>query len=193
MKKLILLLLFTISIYAQEFILGASIDIKAGRTIDTKFAIANSTQFDESSIGFYETFSITGSLEFNNYTMLAGKIGYGTGPLSYKGYDLGIFYNSNNLLKNFFISAGLNTHINIPSKEIYISRTLFSPHLGIGYKIIHKISLELFYEYAFPQIVSQEKPSEINHQLYYSVGFGLQIYFVKWNKFLKDINIKWKS
>ncbi|MAT59539.1 MAG: hypothetical protein CMF23_16330 [Ignavibacteriae bacterium] len=179
MKKLILLLLFTISIYAQEFILGASIDIKAGRTLDTKFVIAKNTQWDERSLGLYETFSITGSLVLNNNAMLTAKLGYGTGPLSYKGYDLGLFYNSNNLMNNFFINAGINAHINIPSREIYLSRTLFSPHLGFGYKIIKKISLELFYEYAFPQIVTKEIPSEINHQLYYSIGLGLQIYFIK--------------
>ena len=104
MKKLILLLLFTISIYAQEFILGASIDIKAGRTLDTKFVIAKNTQWDERSLGLYETFSITGSLVLNNNAMLTAKLGYGTGPLSYKGYDLGLFYNSNNLMNNFFIN-----------------------------------------------------------------------------------------
>ncbi len=179
MKKLILIIFIVSSIYAQEFRLGASIDIKGGRTTDTKFVIAKNTQWDERSLGLYETFSITGSLVLNKSAMLTAKLGYGTGPLSYKGYDLGLFYNSNNLVNNFFINAGINTHINIPSREIYLSRTLFSPHLGIGYKIIRKISLELFYEYAFPQIVTKEIPSEINHQLFYSIGLGLQIYFIK--------------
>ncbi len=103
MRKLILLLIIFSSIYAQEFRLGASVDIKGGRTLDTKFVIAKNTQWDERSLGLYETFSITGSLVLNKSAMLTAKLGYGTGPLSYKGYDLGLFYNSNNLMNNFLL------------------------------------------------------------------------------------------
>lgn len=151
MKKLIVLLIIVVSVSAQEVKFGASMFVKKGNIetviIDPGFWGGQLTTTRNENFTAV-TFNADMTLDFTKNISAIVELGYTINSEKsafYEGMELGLYYGSNKLLDDFYFKTGFYAHINFPDHPTFSSRTIAVGLLGVGWRFVDNVSLEVSY------------------------------------------------
>lgn len=181
MKKLIILLLLTVSISAQSFKVGGNISLKFANTEKTVTGYGFwGDPVIRKAGGSFTAISIYGDLtaDFNKYIAAIFELGYTIGTQTseeYSGVDVGLYYSTNYLLEEVYLKPGIYAHVNIPNNPHYTTKTIIISSLGGGIRLFENAYLEGAYQIPITKSYVREDSRDIHNELngMYSVGIKL--------------------